>query len=124
LNLPHCLRANHSYRLQTAHAAVRGLMMTTRELTFPVLDAAEVPSTMLLATVQWERIALKWRALAEQRRDHHVDLYKSGRWKHYYTEEQFLTEMRKAVALAERWVKIAPSPDERAPPEIEQPAAA
>ena len=79
---------------------------------------------MLLATVQWERTALKWRNLAEQRRDHHFDLYRSGRWKHYYTEEQFLTEMRKAVALAERWVKIAPSPEERAPAEIEHPAAA
>ena len=64
---------------------------------------------MLQATVQWERIALKWRSLAEQRRDHHFELYQSGRWKHYYTDDEFLTEMRKAVALAERWVEIAPS---------------
>ena len=27
---------------------------------------------MLLAAIQWERIALKWRGLAEQRRDHHL----------------------------------------------------
>ena len=40
--------------------------------------------------------------LAEQRRDHHFELYRSGRWKHYYTEEQFLAEMRKAVENAER----------------------
>jgi uncharacterized repeat protein (TIGR03809 family) len=79
---------------------------------------------MLLASVQWERIALKWRNLAEQRRDHHVDLYRSGRWKHYYTEEQFLAELRKAVALAERWVEIAPSSEERAPAEVERQAAA
>jgi hypothetical protein len=118
LDLSHCLRANRSYRLQTARAAARGLTMTFRESTFPVPDTAEVPSTMLLATVQWERTALKWRNLAEQRRDHHLDLYRSGRWKHYYTEEQFLTEMRKAVALAERWVQIAPSGEERAPAEI------
>ena len=83
--------------------------MTDRELTSPIPDLAEVPPTMLLATLQWERIALKWRNLAEQRRDHHFELYQSGRWKHYYTEEEFLTEMRKAVALAERWVEIAPS---------------
>ncbi|MEA2981290.1 MAG: hypothetical protein QOF91_3197 [Alphaproteobacteria bacterium] len=80
---------------------------------------------MLKATVQWERIALKWRSLAEQRRDHHFELYRSGRWRHYYTEEEFLDEMRKAVALAERWADIAPSRLERAAPaETKQPAAA
>ena len=68
---------------------------------------------MRQATLQWERIALKWRNLAEQRRDHHFELYRSGRWKHYYTEEQFLDEMRQAVALAERWVEIAPGREER-----------
>ena len=87
--------------------------MTDWESTFPIPDAAEVPLTMLQATLQWERIALKWRSLAEQRRDHHFELYRSGRWKHYYTEEQFLDEMRKAVALAERWVEIAPGREER-----------
>jgi uncharacterized repeat protein (TIGR03809 family) len=101
-------------------------MMTDRELTFPIPDAAEVPTTMLQATVQWESIALKWRNLAEQRRDHHFELYRSGRWQHYYTEEEFLNEMRKAVALAERWVELAPSRQEReAPPaDSAEPAAA
>ena len=87
--------------------------MTDRELTSPVPDLAEVPSTMLPATIQWERIALKWRNLAEQRRDHSLDLYQSGRWKHYYTEAEFLTEMRKAAAIAERWIEIAPLREER-----------
>ena len=32
--------------------------------------------------------------------------------------------MRKAVAIAERWAEIAPLPEERAPDEVEQPAAA
>ena len=99
--------------------------MTIRELTFPVPDTAEVPPNMLLATVQWECIALKWRNLAEQRRDHHVELSKSGRWKHYYTEQEFLLEMRKADALAERWSQIAPQREERWPAaETEHPAAA
>ena len=87
--------------------------MADREFTSPIPRTAEVPPTMLQATRKWERIALKWRNLAEQRRDHHVDLYKSGRWKHYYTDEEFLTEMRQAVALAERWAEIAPSGEER-----------
>ena len=80
---------------------------------------------MFQATLRWERVALKWRSLAEQRRDHHFDLYRSGRWVHYYTEEEFLTELRKAVALAEHWAEIAPSGRERAvPPELQDPMAA
>ncbi len=55
--------------------------------------------------------ALKWRDLAERRRAHFVELHQSGRWKHYYTEDRFAFEMRQAVALAERWAKIAPRPE-------------
>ena len=68
---------------------------------------------MFQSALNWERIALKWRNLAVQRRDHHFELYRSGRWKHYYTDEQFLDEMRKAVDLAERWEEIAPVGEER-----------
>jgi uncharacterized repeat protein (TIGR03809 family) len=53
-------------------------------------------------------LAQQWRELAERRRAHFVDLYQSGRWKHYYTEEQFLAEMREAVHVAETWARIAP----------------
>jgi uncharacterized repeat protein (TIGR03809 family) len=98
--------------------------MTNREVTSPVPALAEVPPTMLLATIQWERIALKWRSLAERRRDHYLELYQSARWKHYYSEADFLTEMRKAAALAERWIEIAPLRERPAPEEVEQRAAA
>lgn len=70
------------------------------------------------ATLTWERVALKWRELAERRRDHIYDLYQSGRWTHYYTDNQFLDEMHTAIALAERWAAIAPRPDE-----VPEPAA-
>src|SRR3954471_11494573 len=99
--------------------------MAARGFTTPVPRLAEVPFRMLPAARNWERIALKWRSLAEQRRDHHVDLYKSGRWQHYYTDEEFLVEMRQAVAMAERWAKIAPWSEEReASVQAEQPEAA
>jgi len=84
--------------------------MTNREVTSPVPALAEVPPTMLLATIQWERIALKWRSLAERRRDHYLELYQSARWKHYYSEEQFLHRMREAIRAAESWALIAPRP--------------
>jgi uncharacterized repeat protein (TIGR03809 family) len=57
-----------------------------------------------------EVAARKWRALAERRRAHFVELYHSGRWKRYYSEEQFLLRLREAVRVSERWAEIAPSP--------------
>ena len=61
-------------------------------------------------TYALDGVAQKWRALAERRRAHLVELYDSGRWKHYYSEEQFLLRMREAIRLTERWVDIAPRP--------------
>ncbi len=60
-----------------------------------------------------DQAALKWRDLAERRQAHFVDLYKSGRWKHYYTDEQFVVRIREAIAAANRWAEIAPRPEDR-----------
>ena len=57
-----------------------------------------------------DQVAQKWRDLADRRRAHFVELYHSGRWKHYYSEEQFLYRMREAIRLSERWAEIAPPP--------------
>ena len=57
-----------------------------------------------------EAAARKWRALAERRRAHFVELYNSGRWKRYYSGEQFLLRLREAIRVSERWAAIAPSP--------------
>jgi uncharacterized repeat protein (TIGR03809 family) len=54
-------------------------------------------------------LAQQWRELAERRRAHFLELHQSGRWKHYYTEEQFQTEMQEAVRVADAWARIAPS---------------
>jgi uncharacterized repeat protein (TIGR03809 family) len=87
--------------------------MADRDFSTPIPRLAEVPFRMLAASRKWERVALKWRALAEGRRAHFHDLYRSGRWKHYYTDQEFLAEMRSAVDIAERWAAIAPLPEER-----------
>jgi uncharacterized repeat protein (TIGR03809 family) len=57
-----------------------------------------------------EVAARKWRALAERRCAHFVELYHSGRWKRYYSEEQLLLRWREAIRVSERWAEIAPSP--------------
>ena len=59
-------------------------------------------------------VAQKWRVLAECRCAHLLELHHSGRWKHYYTEEQFLDRLREALRLSERWAEIAPPADETA----------
>src|SRR6185312_2632823 len=87
--------------------------MSDRPFTSPIPHPAEVPLPMRQASIKWERIALKWRDLAERRHAHYVELYKTGRWTHYYTEEEFRTELRDAIALAQRWGVIAPTRDER-----------
>ena len=57
--------------------------------------------------------ALIEQQIAERRQAHFVDLYKSGRWKHYYTDEQFVVRIREAIAAANRWAEIAPRPEDR-----------
>lgn len=65
----------------------------------------------------------KWRALAEQRRAHFLELYLTGRWKHYYAEQEFVAHMREAIQLLETWGAIAPSATEESAATEEQPAS-
>ena len=63
------------------------------------------------AVLSLDPIALKWRNLVDRRRAHLVDLYLSGRWKRYYSEEEFMTCFRDTMNMADRWNEIAPMPD-------------
>jgi uncharacterized repeat protein (TIGR03809 family) len=55
-------------------------------------------------------ITRAWRDLAEKRRAHLIELYDSGRWKHYYTEEQLVARMREAINLRDAWERLAAGP--------------
>ena len=50
--------------------------------------------------------ARKWHALAERRRRHYVELYRSERWRRYFKEETFLALMRESIQNTEHWAKI------------------
>jgi uncharacterized repeat protein (TIGR03809 family) len=76
-------------------------------------DATQLASPQSFASL--EPVALKWRNLADRRRAHLVDLYLSGRWKRYYSEEQFLVCFRETMNMAERWNEIAPKPADGEP---------
>jgi uncharacterized repeat protein (TIGR03809 family) len=62
-------------------------------------------------------IARKWRGLAEKRRDYFAELYRSGRWKIYYTEQEFVMRMREVTGVVDLWAEIAPPPAEDAWPQ-------
>jgi uncharacterized repeat protein (TIGR03809 family) len=66
-----------------------------------------------------DEVAQKWRALAERRCAHFLELRRSGRWRYYYGEARFLDRLREAIRLSARWAEIAPPPmDEAAAPAL------
>lgn len=73
---------------------------------------------MFAAAANWERLAHRWRGIAERRSAHHIEMFYSGRWRHYYTDEEFLVVMRSAILMAKRWSVIAP-PSTQPPAEAE-----
>ncbi|MGH6789687.1 MAG: TIGR03809 family protein [Pseudolabrys sp.] len=54
-----------------------------------------------------ESVARKWRDLAARRRAYFIELYRSGRWRHYYSEEQFTSRMRDVLRAAKTWDELA-----------------
>jgi uncharacterized repeat protein (TIGR03809 family) len=55
-------------------------------------------------------IARRWLALIERRQEHLLDLCDSGRWRHYFTEAEFLEEMRKVLRVRDQWAALAGVP--------------
>jgi hypothetical protein len=69
-----------------------------------------------------DEITHKWRHLADRRLVYFTELYRSGRWKHYYTRERFAMRMLDVIKAAKVWGELA----ERASAEktfAQQPAA-
>jgi uncharacterized repeat protein (TIGR03809 family) len=55
----------------------------------------------------YDSIARRWLALIERRHANFIDLYETGRWRHYYSETEFLDEIRKVLGLRDQWAAIA-----------------
>jgi uncharacterized repeat protein (TIGR03809 family) len=69
-----------------------------------------------------EVFARKWHALAERRRNHLTELYESGAWQRYFTEETLRAHMREAVREVERWSAMLDEAAAAAPERREAPA--
>ncbi|MET0874954.1 MAG: hypothetical protein ABWX81_09200 [Pseudolabrys sp.] len=57
--------------------------------------------------VRFDQIAKKWHALAQRRLAHVRELERSGRWKHFYSEERFGLYLRESERVAALWAKLA-----------------
>ena len=58
-----------------------------------------------------DKIALKWHELAQRRLDYYTELYRSGRWKLYYTQERFAVRMLDVINVARKWRDLAGLPE-------------
>ena len=59
---------------------------------------------------RYDSIARRWLALIVRRQENLLDLCDTGRWRHYYTEGEFLDEMRKVLRLRDQWAALAGLP--------------
>ena len=67
---------------------------------------------------RFDTVVGKWRDLAEKRRLSFVELQRTGRWKRFYTEAQFILRMGQVSELAKTWAELAaltPTPTTAAP---------
>jgi uncharacterized repeat protein (TIGR03809 family) len=62
-----------------------------------------------------DEFARKWHALAQRRRKHLAELYQSGAWQRYFTEDTLRTHMREATREVEQWgAVLADEPSDEA----------
>jgi hypothetical protein len=55
---------------------------------------------------EFGKIAERWRDLAEKRRDYFAELYRSGRWKRYYEEDELVAQTREVAEICDRWATV------------------
>lgn len=69
---------------------------------------------------RFDDLSRRWHDLANRRLAHFAELYRSGRWRHYYrTEQEFAAQMLQVIETAKIWARLAG----RAPPKVTAPAA-
>lgn len=55
----------------------------------------------------FDNVTRQWLDLAQRRLDYYVALYRSGRWKHYYTEEAMALRMLDVIKAVRSWAELA-----------------
>jgi uncharacterized repeat protein (TIGR03809 family) len=57
---------------------------------------------------RYQRALERWRVLAERRLEHMTVLYESGRWRRYFSEEEFIGVIRETRMAVDTWRRIVP----------------
>lgn len=52
-------------------------------------------------------VTRRWHGLATRRLQYYMELYRSGRWKHYYTPESFAVRMLDVIKVVRTWDELA-----------------
>ncbi len=73
----------------------------------PAMPAPVPIKTPMEAKARLDRITLQWCALAERRLHYYTELYRSGRWRRYYTEERFVVVMNEVAKTVANWRALA-----------------
>jgi uncharacterized repeat protein (TIGR03809 family) len=58
----------------------------------------------------YHAIARGWLSLVERRKAHLIELFETGRWQHYFTEAELLSELRAVNLACERFADVAGLP--------------
>ncbi|QOZ24820.1 TIGR03809 family protein [Bradyrhizobium sp. CCBAU 51753] len=53
-----------------------------------------------------QEIVARWCNLAEQRLEHLTELFETGRWRRYHTEQAFLENIKEARAAVDTWREL------------------
>jgi uncharacterized repeat protein (TIGR03809 family) len=56
-------------------------------------------------------VTRQWHDLAERRLAYFTELYSSGRWRRYYSQEQFALRMLDVIKAARAWRNLAGRPE-------------
>lgn len=64
------------------------------------------PMTDRPAFREFGKTAERWRHLAEKRRDYFSELDRSGRWRLYCDQDEFLARVREVAEICDRWATV------------------
>jgi uncharacterized repeat protein (TIGR03809 family) len=64
-------------------------------------------------------LVARWQVLAERRLAYLADLFETGRWRRYYSDDAFLENVREAKAAVGAWRKLSRSGIDDEPPATE-----
>ena len=67
----------------------------------------DLPMPTQQGSARLDHVTRQWHDLAERRLAYFTELYRSGRWRRYYQQEQFALRMLDVIRAARAWRDLA-----------------